>query len=557
MTWLWAIAGLLTVAVPLAVLYRPLGDYMAWVFSSPQHWKVERGLYRLIGVDPDGEQTWQAYLRAVLVFSGVGLILLYLLQRLQPYLPYSLGLPAMSPDLAFNTAASFVGNTNWQSYSPEQTVGYTVQMAGLAVQSFVSAAAGIAISMALVRGIAGRRRKTIGNFWVDVTRANLRLLLPLSVIVAIIFLAAGVIQNFAGFTDVTTVAGGVQSLPGGPLASQEAIKMLGTNGGGFFNANSSHPFENPAPWTNLFQIFLLLVIPFALPRTFGTLVKDKRLGYAVVTTMAGLFLIVYTAITAFEVAGRGTAPQLAGAAMEGKEQRFGILGSTLFATATTGTSGGAANSMHDSFTAFGGVTAMLNMALGEITPGGVGAGLYTILVMVVLAVFLTGLLLGRAPLLCGKRIGLRETKIASLAILALPTLALGGLALTFGIPSVRDSIVNDAMSTGGSHGLTEVIYAFISAAINNGSAFAGFSANTVWLNVTLGVIILLGRFIVIALVLALAGSLAAQDVAPAAAAELPLHTPQFVLGLMALIVYIAVPTLLPMLMAGPLAEGFG
>jgi len=557
MTWLLALAGLLTVAVPLAVLYRPLGDYMAEVFTSDRHWKVERGLYRLIGVDPDGQQTWQAYLRAVLVFSGVGLVLLYLMERLQPYLPYSLGLPAMPPDLAFNTAASFVGNTNWQAYSPEQTVGYTVQMAGLAVQSFVSAAAGIAVSMALVRGIAGRRRKTIGNFWVDVTRANLRLLLPLSVVAAIIFLAGGVVQNLAGFQEISTVAGGGQLVPGGPLASQEAIKMLGTNGGGFYNANSAHPFENPTPWTNLFQVFLLLVIPFALPRTFGTMVKDKRLGHAVVTTMAGLFVIVYAAITAFEVAGRGTAPQLAGAAMEGKEQRFGILGSTLFATATTGTSGGAANSTHDSYTAFGGVTEMLNMALGEITPGGVGAGLYTILVLVIIAVFLTGLLLGRAPLMCGKRIGLREMKIASLAILALPTLALGGLALTLGIPPVRDKILNEAMSSAGPHGLSELIYAFISASINNGSAFGGLGANSVWLNVTLGLIILLGRFVIIAMVLALAGSLAAQDQAPAAAAELPLHTPQFVVGLMALIVYLALPTLLPILMAGPLAEGFG
>lgn len=557
MEWFIAIGALLTLGVLLVAAYRPLGDYMAWVFTTPKSWKVERGLYRLVGVNPDSEQSWQAYLRAVLVFSGAGLVGLYLLQRTQHLLPYSLGLPPVREDLAFNTAASFVGNTNWQAYSPEQTLGYLVQMAGLSVQNFVSAAVGMAVAVALVRGLAYRRGGSIGNFWVDLVRGTLRVLLPFSVLAALVLLAGGVIQNFNGFTDVTTLTGGTQTIPGGPVASQEAIKMLGTNGGGFFNANSAHPFENPSPWANLFQVFLLLVIPFSLPRTFGRMVGDHRMGYAIAAAMAVLFVVVFTLVTAFELAGQGTAPELAGSAMEGKEQRFGIVGSTLFATATTGTSGGAANSMHGSYTALGGMVAMLNMMLGEVSPGGVGAGLYTILVMAVIAVFLTGLLLGRAPVFLGKRVGVREVKLASLFILVMPALALAGMAISLAIPAVHEEIVTEGMGNPGAHGMSEVLYAFVSAAINNGSAFAGFSADTPWLNTSLGVIILLGRFVPIALVLALAGSFAAQDRAASAATELPLHRPQFVALLVGVIVFIAVPTFIPVLMVGPLAEGLG
>lgn len=557
MEWLPAVAALLTMAVLVGLLYRPLGDYLAWVFTTPTDWKVEQGLYRLAGVSPKNEQSWSAYLRAVLAFSAVGLIGLYLLQRVQQWLPYSLGMPPVHRDLAFNTAASYVGNTNWQAYSPEKTVGYVVQMAGLSVQNFVSAAVGIAVAIALVRGFGQRRNGTIGNFWVDLVRATLRILLPLAVIVAIILLAGGVVQNFAGFTEVTTVAGGTQSIPGGPVASQEAIKMLGTNGGGFFNANSAHPFENPTPWTNMFEIFLLLVIPFALPRTFGRMVGDHRLGYALVATMAVLFVIVYTLLTVFELAGDGTVPRLAGGALEGKEQRFGVAGSTLFATATTGTSGGAANSMHGSYTALGGMVTILNMMLGEVSPGGVGAGLYTILVMVVISVFLTGLLLGRAPVLLGKRIRVRELKIASLFILVMPALALVGMAITLAIPPVHDEIVNEAMGNPGPHGFSEVMYAFVSAAINNGSAFAGLSADTPWLNTLLGIIILLGRFVPIALVLALAGSFADQDRAASSAAELPLRRPQFVGLLIGVILFVSIPTFFPLLTLGPLAEAVG
>ena len=556
MNWLVAGAVLLTVGAPLALLHRPLGDYMAWVFTSPKHWRLERVSYRLVGVDPDGDQTWQAYLRAILTFSIVAMVGLYGLQRLQNLLPLSEGLPAVRPDLAFNTAASFVGNTNWQAYSPEQTVGELVQMAGLAVQNFVSAAVGLAVAIALVRGLSYRSGSGLGNFWVDLFRGTVRILLPFSVLAAIALLAGGVVQNLTGFTHVTTVAGGTQLIPGGPVASQEAIKMLGTNGGGFYNANSSHPFENPSPWTNMLQIFLLLVIPFALLRTFGRMVKDHRLGYAIVAAMTVLFVAVFAAMTAFELAGRGAAPQLAGAAMEGKEQRFGIIGSTLFATATTGTSGGAINSTHDSYTALGGLTTMINMMLGEVSPGGVGAGLYTILMMTMIAVFLTGLLLGRAPVLLGKRIGVREIKLAALFILVMPALALGGLAVSLSIPSVHREIIDHAIGNPGPHGMAELIYAFVSVAVNNGSAFAGLSADTPWLNTTFGVIILLGRFLPITLVLALAGSFAGQQRAASRAADLPLHRPQFVGVLVGLIAFVAIPGFIPVLMLGPLAEAY-
>jgi len=557
MGWLAALAALATLVVPIAVLYRPLGDYMAWVFTSDKDWKIERAIYKLCGVSQKREQSWQAYLRAVLAFSFASLLFLYLLQRFQPWLPFSLGNAAVPPDLAYNTAASFVGNTNWQSYSPEHTMGYTVQMAGLAVQMFTSAAVGIAVSLALVRGIAYHRRGTLGNFWVDLVRANLRLLLPLSVITAIIFMAAGAGQNFAPFTDYTTLTGGTGVIPGGPVASQEAIKMLGTNGGGFYNANSAHPFSNPTGWTNLFQTFLLLVIPFALPRTFGKIVGDHRLGYSILLAMASIFTLAFGLITWAELAGQGTAPQLAGGSFEGKEQRFGIIWSTLFATATTGTSGGASDSMHGSFTALGGMWAMLHMALGELSPGGVGAGLYTMLTMAVIAVFITGLLLGRAPILLGKRVSLTEIKYASLFILIMPILALVGMAITFAIPSVKDEVVNQAMGNPGAHGISEVMYAFISAAINNGSAFSGLDANTPYLNLMLGTIILLGRFLPIACVLAIAGSFAAQDRATSNVGELPLHRPQFIGLLVFIIIFVSLPTFFPILTVGPLAEGVG
>jgi K+-transporting ATPase ATPase A chain len=551
----FGILQLAAVVVVLVLLYRPLGDYMARVFSSARDLRVERGIYRLIGVDSASEQTWRAYARSVLAFSVVGVVLVYALQRLQAFLPQSLGLPAVPEGLAFNTAASFVANTNWQSYSPEQTMGYTVQLAGLTVQNFVSAAVGLSIAIALVRGFARRGSTTIGNFWVDLIRGLGRILLPLAVVGAIALLAGGVIQNFAGFTDVTTVSGGTQTIPGGPVASQEAIKLLGTNGGGFFNANSAHPFENPSGFTNLLQVLLILVIPFALPRTFGRMIGDHRQGYAIAAVMATIFLVSTFALSALELAGRGSAPELAGAAMEGKEQRFGILASTLFGSASTLTSTGAVNSMHDSYTALGGMMPMLNMMLGEVAPGGVGSGLYGMLVLAIVAVFVGGLLVGRTPEYLGKRIGPKEITLASLYILVVPALVLGGTALSFAIPGIRDDVESTSILNPGVHGMSEVLYAFTSAANNNGSAFAGLTANTPWFNTALGVAMLLGRFIPIVLVLALAGSFAAQERVPATVGTLPTHRPQFVGLLLAVTVIVTALTYFPVLTLGPLAEG--
>ncbi len=550
--------GILQAAVvvtALVLLYRPLGDYIAHVYSTARDARVERGVYRLIGVDPASEQTWRAYARSVLVFSVVGLVLVYGLQRLQAFLPASLGLPAVPEGLAFNTAASFVANTNWQSYSPEQTMGYTVQLAGLTVQNFVSAAVGLAVAVALIRGIARRGSTTIGNFWVDLVRGLGRLLLPLAVLGALALIAGGVIQNVTGFTEVTTVAGTTQTIPGGPVASQEAIKLLGTNGGGFFNANSAHPFENPTAWTNLLEILLILAIPFALPRTFGRLVGDHRQGYAIAAVMGTIFLLSTFALSALELAGRGTAPELAGAAMEGKEVRFGILGSTLFGSASTLTSTGAVNSMHDSYTALGGMMPMLNMMLGEVAPGGVGSGLYGMLVLAIIAVFVGGLLVGRTPEYLGKRIGPKEIKLASLYILVVPALVLGGTALSFAIPGIRADVEATSILNPGVHGMGEVLYAFTSAANNNGSAFAGLTANTPWFNTALGVAMLLGRFLPIVLVLALAGSFAAQEKVPETVGTLPTHRPQFVGLLLAVTVIVTALTYFPVLTLGPLAEG--
>ena len=543
--WLF-VAQLATLALILAIAYRPLGDYMARVFTSPKDLKVERGVYRMIGVDSSAEQSWPAYLRGVLAFSVIGILIVYGLQRLQEFLPYALGLPAVPEGLAFNTAISFVTNTNWQSYSPEATMGYTVQIAGLAVQNFVSAAVGIAVAVTLVRGFARRSSGTIGNFWVDLLRATVRILLPLAVVAAVVLIAGGAIQNFAGFQHVTTLTGATQSIPGGPVASQEAIKLLGTNGGGFFNVNSAHPFENPTAWTNLVEIVLMLIIPFSLPRTFGTMVGDRRQGYAILATMGVLFLASLGAMTAFE---------LSSGSLEGKEQVFGILGSTLFNTTSTVTSAGAVNSMLDSYSPLGGMMAMVNMMLGEVAPGGVGAGLYGILVVAVIAVFIAGLMVGRTPEYLGKKLGPREIKLASLYILTTPTLVLVGTGLSFAIPAIRADVEKTSIFNPGLHGFSEVLYAFTSAANNNGSAFGGLTADTPWLNAALGTAMFLGRFLPIVFVLALAGSLAGQTKIPATAGTLPTHRPQFVGLLVGTVLLVSALTYFPVLALGPLAEG--
>jgi K+-transporting ATPase ATPase A chain len=553
-TWLF-VGVLATLVLLLALSYRPLGDYMAATFTTGRDLRVERGFYRIIGVDSRVGQSWPVYLRSVLAFSILGVLLVYGLQRAQAVLPYSLGLPPVPEGLSFNTAISFVTNTNWQSYSPEVTVGYTVQLAGLAVQNFLSAAVGIAVAVALVRGFAAHRSGTIGNFWVDLTRATLRILLPLSVVFAVVLIAGGVIQNVNGFTHVSTLTGGTAAIPGGPVASQEVIKLLGNNGGGFFNVNSAHPFENPTPWTNLVEIYLMLLIPFSLPRTFGRMVGDHRQGYAILGAMATIFVVSLVALTLFELQGAGTATQAAGGALEGKEQRFGILGSTLFATTSTLTSTGAVDSMHDSFTPLGGMMTIINMMTGEVAPGGIGAGLYGILIIAIISVFLAGLMVGRTPEYLGKKIGAREIKLASLYILVTPTLVLVGTGLSFAIPAIRENVEKVSIWNPGQHGFSEVLYAFTSAANNNGSAFAGLTANTPWLNAALGTAMFLGRFLPIVFVLALAGSLAAQDKVPATAGTLPTHRPLFVSLVVGVVVVVAALTYFPVLALGPLAEG--
>ena len=461
----------------------------------------------------------------------------------------SLGLDAPGEALSFNTAVSFVTNTNWQSYSGETTLGYTVQFAALTVQNFVSAAVGIAIAVALVRGFAYRRSGVIGNFWVDLIRGTYRLLLPFSIVAAVVLLAGGVIQNLSGFTDATTLAGAAQSIPGGPVASQEAIKLLGTNGGGFFNVNSAHPFENPAPWTNLFEIFLMPVIPFSLPRAFGRIVSDDRQGYTILGVMAAIFVASAALLTWAELAGAGTAPQLAGGAMEGKEVRFGEAASALFGAATTGTSTGAVNAMHDSFTAAGGGLAMFNMMLGEVAPGGVGSGLYGMLMLAVVTVFLSGLMVGRTPEYLGKKIGQREMVLVAAYVLATPVLVLVGCAVAItahsGLAGLQET---------GSHGLSEALYAVTSAANNNGSAFGGLTSGTPFYNTLLGLLTLFGRFLPIVLVLGLAGRFAAARALPAGAGTLPTHRPLFVVLLSGVALVLVGLTYVPVLALGPIAE---
>ncbi len=544
----WLQAGLLVLA--LVAVFKPLGDYMARTFSSTRHLRIERGLYRVMGVDPDSDQTWSTYLRGVLAFSAVGVLFLYVFQRVQDRLWFSLGFDPVAPDQAWNTAVSFVTNTNWQSYSGESTMGHLVQMSGLAVQNFVSAAVGISVAVALIRGFARSRTDQLGNFWVDLTRASLRILLPLAFVVALVFVAGGVIQNLAGNTEVTTVAGHAQTITGGPVASQEAIKEIGTNGGGFYNANSAHPFEGPSSWISLFQIFLLLMIPFAMPRTFGRMVGDVRQGYAIAGVMGLLWAGSIALMTWAEMAGNGAAPELAGAAMEGKETRFGIPLSALFAGSTTLTSTGSVNSFHDSFTSLGGGVAIFNMMLGEVAPGGVGSGLYGMLVLAVIAVFVAGLMVGRTPEYLGKKLGAREIKLASLYILTTPAIVLIGTAAAMAMPGQRASMLND-----GAHGLSEVLYAFTSAGNNNGSAFAGISVNTTWYNTALGLAMAFGRFLPIVFVLTLAGSLARQSTVPVTAGTLATHKTLFVGLLTGVVLIIVGLTYFPALALGPLAEG--
>ncbi|GAA0492352.1 potassium-transporting ATPase subunit KdpA [Streptomyces olivaceiscleroticus] len=548
--FLAAVLQLLALIAALALAYRPLGDYMARVYSSPRHLRVEKWIYKTIGARPDTEMRWPAYLRGVLAFSAAGVLFLYLLQRLQGSLPGSLGFASIDPDQAFNTAASFVANTNWQSYAGEQAMGHVVQTGGLAVQNFVSAAVGMAVAVALVRGFARSRSGELGNFWADLVRGTVRILLPISVIGAIVLVACGAIQNFAGIHEVGQFLGGHQQWQGGAYASQEVIKELGTNGGGLANANSAHPFENPNGFTNLFEIFLILLIPFALTRTFGRMVGNLKQGYAILATMATIWLGFVLLMWATEFTHHGPALQAAGGAMEGKETRFGVGASSIFAVTTTLTSTGAVDSFHSSFTGLGGGITLLGMQLGEIAPGGVGSGLYGMLIMAIIAVFIAGLMVGRTPEYLGKKIGTREIKLAACYILITPALVLCFTAAAMALPTPPHSVLNP-----GAHGFSEVLYAYTSGANNNGSAFAGLSADTPWFNTTIGLAMLLGRFLPMVFVLALAGSLAEQKPTPETAGTLRTEKPLFSGLLVGTILIITGLTYFPALALGPLAEG--
>ncbi|MCC7047696.1 MAG: potassium-transporting ATPase subunit KdpA [Alphaproteobacteria bacterium] len=552
----------------LAALVRPLGGYMTRLFAgertllSPVLGPVERGIYALCGVDARQEQHWTGYAVGMLLFSLASVVLLYALQRLQAVLPFNpQGFDPVSPDLAFNTAISFTTNTNWQSYVPETTMSYLVQMAGLTVQNFVSAAVGIALAVALVRGFARRSAATIGNFWVDLTRCTLHLLLPICIVATLFMVWQGVPQNLNAYVDATTIEGARQSIAQGPVASQLAIKMLGTNGGGFFNANSAHPYENPNALTNLVQIVLIFMIGAGLTNVFGRMAGDERQGWAILAAMAALFLagvaIAYwaeaagnPAIAALGVDGGSGALQ-AGGNMEGKEVRFGIANSALFATVTTDASCGAVNSMHDSFMPLGGAVPLTNILLGEVIVGGVGAGLYGMLLFAILAVFIAGLMVGRTPEDLGKKIEAREVKMAMLAVLILPLSILGFTAIAAVLPAGLAGPAN-----AGPHGFSEIFYAYASATGNNGSAFAGLTASTMFYNSTLGLAMLVGRFLMIVPVLAIAGALAAKKAAPAAAGTFPTHGSLFIGLLVGVVLIVGGLTYFPALALGPLAEHF-
>ncbi|MEW4988648.1 potassium-transporting ATPase subunit KdpA [Corynebacterium sp. 045007] len=534
------------VMAALAILYIPLGNYMGRVFTTDKHLGVERGFYRAIGVRPEANQHWTKYTASVLSFSAVSVIFVYLLQRVQQWLPLNHGKGSVSPDQAWNTAVSFTTNTNWQSYSGEEAMTVLTQMAGLAVQNFVSAAVGIAVAVALVRGLANRHGDgNIGNFWVDLTRTVLRVLLPIAAIGAILLISQGAIQNFSAPQTIQTVTGGSQTIPGGAVASQEVIKELGTNGGGYFNANSAHPFENPNAWTNMLEIFLILLIPVSLTRAFGVIIGDKRQGWAILSTMAVLYFISLAVVMSSETALQ----TFQGGGMEGKEMRFGVLPSSFFAVTTTMTSTGAVDSFHSSYSPLAGGMLMLNMLLGEISPGGVGSGLYGMLIIAILTVFIAGLMVGRTPEYLGKRIGVSEITKVCLYILVMPVLVLAGVGISTILPSTLDSVSAD-----GPHGFSDLIYAFTSASNNNGSAFAGFGADTPWFNMSLGFAMLFGRFLPIVMVLGLAGDFAKQRPAAETAGTLPTHRPQFVGLTVAIAIIVSALTFLPTLVLGPLTE---
>ena len=581
--------------VVLLLCVKPLGLYIANVMEGRPIWAVragapiERVLYRLCGVESSSEMSWKGYALALLVFNTLGVILLYVLQRAQAWLPLNpQAFAAVSPDSSFNTAVSFATNTNWQGYVGETTMSYFTQMAGLAVQNFLSAATGLVVAIALIRGLARNSAKTIGNFWVDLTRCTLYILMPLSVVLALVLASQGVVQNFSAYKDVTTLeavtyqqpkvdaAGNAikdasgnavtesatatkQTLPMGPMASQESIKELGTNGGGFLNVNSAHPFENPSAFTNILEMLALLVIPVALTYTFGRMVGDTRQGWAVLAAMGILVVSLLCLATYSEQQGNPLIAKLGvdqaatalqpGGNMEGKEARFGIAASTMFATFTTATSTGAVNGMHDSLTPLGGFVTLFNMQLGEVIPGGVGTGLYSMLIFAIVGVFIAGLMIGRTPEYLGKKIEAFEMKMSSVAILVMPFIVLIGTAVAVSVAPGKAAVANP-----GTHGFSEILYAFTSAGNNNGSAFGGVSVNTVFYNTALGLTMWFGRFWPIVAVLAIAGSLAAKKRLPVTAGTMPTHGPTFVILLIGTVLLVGALTFVPALALGPVVE---
>jgi K+-transporting ATPase ATPase A chain len=559
-----ALAGLLLVVLLGCV--KPLGLYMANIFDGRPIWPLralgecERGIYRLCGIDAAAEMSWKQYALGLLLLNALGALALYALQRGQAWLPLNpQKFPGVPPDSSFNTAVSFVTNTNWQGYSGESTMSYLTQMAGLAVQNFLSAASGIVVAIALIRGLARHSCATIGNLWVDVTRAVLYVLLPLALLLALALVSQGVIQNFSPYKDVTTLEPRVQTLPMGPVASQESIKELGTNGGGFFNANSAHPYENPSALTNMLEMLAILVIPAGLTYTFGRMVGDTRQGWAVLAAMALLFVALLAVTLHSEQQGNPAIARLgvdqaagatqSGGNMEGKETRFGIAASALFATITTATSCGAVNGMHDSFTPLGGLVPLFQMQLGEVVFGGVGTGLYSMLIFAIVGVFIAGLMIGRTPEYLGKKIEAFEMKMSSIAILVMPFIVLTGTAVAVSVEAGRAGVANP-----GVHGFSEILYAFSSAGNNNGSAFAGISANTPFYNVALALTMWLGRFWPIVAVLAIAGSLAAKKRIPVSDGTMPTHGVTFVILLIGTVLLVGALTFVPALALGPIVE---
>jgi len=551
----------------LLVSVKPFGLYIANVMEGRPIWPLRFGarfeglIYRLCGIDPAAQMGWKKYTVALIVFNAIGALAVYALQRLQVWLPFNpQQLPNVSPDSSFNTAVSFVTNTNWQGYSGEATMSYLTQMAGLAVQNFMSAASGIVVAIALIRGFARHSASTIGNVWADLTRSTLYILMPFSVVLVLLLVGQGVVQNFSAYKDVTTIeTTQKQTLPMGPMASQEAIKELGTNGGGFANANSSHPYENPTAISNFLEMFAILLIPMALTYTFGHMAGDTRQGWAVFAAMAILFVPLLVTTVHSEQQGNPLIAKLGvdqtasatqpGGNMEGKESRFGIAASGLFATITTVTSCGAVNSMHDSFTPLGGFVPLFNMQLGEVVFGGVGTGLYSMLIFAIVGVFIAGLMIGRTPEYLGKKIEAFEIKMSSIAILVMPFIVLTGTAVAVSVAAGKAGVANP-----GAHGFSEILYAFSSAGNNNGSAFAGLSANTPFYNIALGLVMWLGRYWPIVAVLAIAGSLAAKKRVPVTAGTMLTYGPTFVILLVGTVLLVGALTFVPALALGPIVE---